>query len=809
MQPWSLPLIRLSLIQSLLRLIHRHPIWKLCLAAVALTVLISLAGWSPYLADAQPEQTGLTAEVRVQEGQQRLVITSPGRFEVQLDDTGISAWYDLQRDSQRQDNLVLPGSPLVASQFASDATLLQGEVTLQTISPVRAVITWQGQGGPSAQPFTLEYTIWVGGQIAIAIESFDAFNVTLQRDPQAITGAALQAAPPISNATGSVTQTFLLFLDAWTGEDNVVLAAGEADGGAQLAQDAATLTYDAERGAVQAQAIPDQPLRLELPPDVMLRQPRFEISNWSSADLTVRRGDTVLVPGQDYLADWDTTTQELTLQYLYGLASTQVSAERTFTLTAEPAAATLSLGIVGKTLNEQGELQIDGNLPQYYGGAPTSRDLFYIPYIQSPDTVTVRATLAGGGAGAEFVLIYKNGGKNDIIAIKQDRSSPYEQTLSLPVYGEYRLEAYILDAQGQRISATPDDVIDPVGRGHIFISIGDSITAGKWGDEIDDDDYRYPVTRCSANLPESGRSNDCRNFYQYDNVQDGSTSAEKREFFRGFQVDLNDHLAQCSNAPIFILNDGISGLRASGNSSDPNSAANKIATYKDQVQKLGVNYILLQFGTNDANGSIPASTWQNAMNNIINGFQEANTNVHVWVARVPWHNNSGYPNADTYIQQYNNLVDDIASAQGASTYEGPDFYNLFKNRADLMDSDKIHPNQDGFIQMTDRWRQTICGSSKLPSPGAPPSTVTATATHTPTATRTPTVTGTVTNINTPTSTNTPAVTHTPTATRTLDPDAPTPTATSAPPTPPDPSTTPDPEPVIDPSQLYLPILVRP
>ncbi|MFP4436174.1 MAG: SGNH/GDSL hydrolase family protein [Chloroflexaceae bacterium] len=761
--------------------------------------------------NAQSAGSGLTTRTITADGQQRLIVISPDRFELHLDGKGIAAWYDLRRDPTRTTNLVPAGAHLL-EHATSDAVWSGGIWSLQATSPVRAQVIWQGQDAANGAPITLDYTIWAGGQIAVALRSAAPIKTTLRRDAEAITGAALQLQPATTTTDGAIAQTMMLFLDAWTGEDSTRLAQSTGDTGPGLAQ-TEPMIYDPQTGAIQTEAQAGKAV-LSIPPDVGLRSPRFAIANWPDSAVTVQQGDKTLVAGQDYLADWDSNRRHLTLQYLRVVPPQTDPAARTFTLNAAPAATpTLSLTIADKQIDPlTGMLLVDANMPSNNIGQRTLEDSFSIPYIQTTPQVTAEAVLQGGGVGVAFDLIYLPTGQT-VTTI--DTSAPFAATFTMPTFGEYRLNAYILsNVNGQRMHAAPDASINPLGYGRVFVAIGDSITAGKWGRWLEADQPRYPGQNCAA-LSADEHSADCRNFYQSDNYLLNDSNV-----YTGYQVALNDLLTTCSAAPVpvFILNDGLSAVTSQG-------IYARRATYRDHIDRLGAKYVMLQAGTNDASGSTPISTWTSNTNNIIDALQTDNPGLTIWLPTIPWRNDS----KDSFIAGYNTQLNSIIQGQNTNAtpvWAGPDMYDLFKNRTDLM-SDALHPNIAGFEQISQVWQDPIC--SKLPDPPAyptntPTNTATSTATSTPTntATSTPTSTATSTPTSTPTSKPTDTATSTPTDTATSTPTSitgieltstpmstteATPTATA---TIPVISATPTPETgnVVNQRAIYLPLLRR-
>jgi hypothetical protein len=677
-----------------------HHVWSFLLIAALLCFAI-FAGHQLTLVSAQAQDTGLTTLVQDRNGQQILVIDSPGRFELQLDTSGIIAWYNLQRDPQRRVNLVQSGAHLIEHRLTTDGTLLKGTQTLREQTPVRVQVHWQGQIGTPAQPFDLDYTIWAGGQIAVTLHAPAVVTTQLRRDLNAITGAAFQTQTTTIDTDGTQTQTSMLFLDAWTGENTSLQQQGTQHG-------IPNTVFDPRSGALQAQALSGQALRLRLPPGIV-RQPRFEIAGWTTTDLTVRRGDKLLVAGQDYLADWNPTTHQLSLQYLHLLPMSDRSTEREFNLSAAPAAPSLALSIVGKNLDENGFLIVDGNMPDIDGTLSIS-DTFKIPYIQTSPQLTVAATLQGAptGAGVEFVL---DGSQSQKVA-----TAPFQATFTLTAMGEHRLDAYLIDTNGNRLASAS---INPLGYGVTLLSIGDSITTGKDGDDIKPGEPGFPVT--SYQNQSSGKySDDRRNVYQYDNYSsDGSTSY----YYRGYQVDLNNLLTSSAHIPVFILNDGLSSLRTTtyADQNSNKSAQNKTGAYNDHIAKLGIKHVLIELGTNDAADNRQPSDWQAGMNSLIDAIQTPNNKgLSIWLARISWRADNA--NRDALDAQYNALIPTIVSNQMTANYPvyvGPDFYTFFKNHPDQIsptnpddptESDNIHPTAQGLVSMATLWSESLTSS---------------------------------------------------------------------------------------------------
>lgn len=648
-----------------------------------------LPAWAlrvPAASGAPAEQAGLTVTRRSQGGRPILVLRSSGRFELQIDQAGIASWCDLRYDPQCATNLVPAGRHLV-EQRDSTGALLGGPWSLTGASPVSVRVAWSGRSADG--PFQRSYTVWAAGQIALDVQSPAAVSSALARDPHAITGAFLQADPGAGTAT--------LFLDAWTGEDRGSLAApagGSLESlpaGPQIDPASAAISLAADAAGAQVQ----------LPADVGLRAPRFTVSGWPGPDLSLRRGDTTLAPGQDYLATWDAASGLLSVQYLNILPPGGDPASRSFSFSSL-AADTLSLGVAGRSLDPaSGLLLVDGNMPDYTNTNST-RDTFAIPYIQSTRTITLTGAYSGGAAGIEFVLV--GVGSTKVLGAAGQQ---LQAAFNVPSRGEYSAQGYLIDAGGNRLSAGPDDSIPTIGVGRVIVTIGDSITAGAQGDAVSYGDPTYPVTDYTKSPAYSA---DRRNIFQYDNYNDAANDPTNGsdDYKRGYQVSLNDNLTTCTGAPVFILNDGFSSLRITPLNGKTNvDAMSKRAAYSSHIRALGAQYVLLQLGTNDAGEGTVADEpyWSNAITQLITGLQTDNPGLSIWLARVPYAKAFGSLSRSHAIS-YNAALPTVVSNTNSAAhpvYAGPDFYTYFFNNQSQLSADNLHPNQSGYEAMADLW----------------------------------------------------------------------------------------------------------
>ena len=115
--------------------VHRYKLWQVGLV-IALLIGMSFPIISASRSvNAQSAGRGLTTRIVTEDGQQRLVVISPDRFELHLDAMGIVAWYDLRRDPTRAANLVPAGAHLLEHATA-DAVWSGGGRMLRMGSPL-------------------------------------------------------------------------------------------------------------------------------------------------------------------------------------------------------------------------------------------------------------------------------------------------------------------------------------------------------------------------------------------------------------------------------------------------------------------------------------------------------------------------------------------------------------------------------------------------------------------------------------------------------------------------------------------------
>lgn len=671
---------------------------------------------------AQPRTDGLLVQSVTSD---RLIITMPGRFALTFTPEGLREWRDLRRDPAGNRHLVEPSAALVMIHDTAGNPLIASPEAIH-VSPLRALVRYTAGG------ITATYEVWAGGQIAIKLSGAPATLSGPHLAGDAGIGAALQ---PVMK-TDSV-QHWLLYLDSWVVDELPKTTSNPASVGITT-------------GSTAGLAATEVSITL---PNGIVRYPRLRVSNWPGGAATVQRAGVTLMPGIDYLAEYDTVSGDLLIQYLHLLPPGPASM-RTFTIRPAQTEPVLSLAILDANNIPRpidpvtGMLIVDADLPAGSPPAPgplTTKDVFLIPYLQTEPTLRLQATITDPPAGFSGVRFSVNGPSFNQIIDDTIATDGFQATFTLPRRAEYTVTATALvDGAPGMLSRT----IDPVGYGRIFVSIGDSITAGKWafyrlppGSTLSGASDGYPFT--SPPTPDSGypRSTDGRNYPQSDNTQVDS-GGYQNIYYAGYQIELNDHLTTCLNSPVFILNDGFSGIRTArdlyGNTTGSDrigtsgylNVLGKAAIYRQHIADLGAGQILLQVGTNDAtavstsnpyNNLMPADVFKEDLRAVLNALLQDRPDLTVWVARLPWRNDGTSSQAATRratIQAFNasiaELVDELDDT--TSIRLGPDFYSHFAANPDQIvtvnpsngSADNLHPNAAGFSAMAELWAGVLC-----------------------------------------------------------------------------------------------------
>lgn len=114
------------------------------------------------------------------------------------------------------------------------------------------------------------------------------------------------------------------------------------------------------------------------------------------------------------------------------------------------------------------------------------------------------------------------------------------------------------------------------------------------------------------------------------------------------------------------------------------------------------HYVGLAFGTNDAWGhSDNMERFAANMDEIVNTIIAAGK-VPV-VAKIPWSSEKGVAdNAPAY-----NAKIDALYAKNSAVIKGPDFWNIFKNKRELLSPDGVHPSPQGYGVMRAAWAKVM------------------------------------------------------------------------------------------------------
>ena len=682
-----------------------------------------------------------------------VTVTSPGKFELVFDASvggGISAWYDLLNDPGRTQNLVYSNNDLFDNRIMVGGnwyyTSISGQVELVSADETKAVVRQSGtftRGSSSlvGTTYQITYTVWNSGQVGVAVHTATSATVAVDRedrelqvnsssawtaidDGQVVTasdynhqfsdyvGFESTTGPfldPILVQNGDWANAHLIFYQslsagsrlAWratssttwnagTAQDTTyLLLVGNSDFNSYSSPEPYSADYrnpqvsvrvgtsngfDPAGAAYRLQASSNE-TAFTLGQGYARYQPRFIISNWSASTWRLSYNGTDLVQGTDYTQSTDLQSGTVSIQYL-GVQTVGAAAEfRVYVPGGGGGGGGGGTIAVITSLTPPDEIGITDE-----GGT------FVIPYIQQSTSLnlTAQATGVPSGGGIEFVLDSTS---------TYDLSAPYAQTV-IAAPGNHRLDAYVVDSSMNR-QPNPEAHMtrQEIGIGKIWDTIGDSITAGMFGDSS--------PTAIEACAQSPSSSLDCRNYFQH-NASDGV-------WYRGYQVTANDCLAEATGSAQFLMNDGYGGITAK-------KILDRMSVYTDRIQQLGVSGVMLLDGTNDANNGISSDQWKLNIEAIIGHLKDAGVPAqNIYLGYVPYRKGTS-SNADAArqrMQAYNALVPTIAADTGVSI--GPDFYTYFENHLDQF-ANNLHPNRTGYDAMGGLWTQSITGSNDC-SPG--------------------------------------------------------------------------------------------
>lgn len=340
-------------------------------------------------------------------------------------------------------------------------------------------------------------------------------------------------------------------------------------------------------------------------------------------------------------------------------------------------------------------LQVSVNAQSVTISSPGSKVLFQ--QINGSADIPISAAATGLPTGGGVELILDSGSSSQ--RVSRVYSSPYNYTFSAVPKGEHTLDAFIVDASGNQLSATVHE--DRVGVGDILVAVGDSITAGE--------DNIIP-----AGDTTDGWSADGRN---------GPFTDSFGTRYGPYESVLNDLLTSDKGYPHSVINAGWPGDQSSDGASKISGWINKYPTARAW---------LVSYGTNDANHGMSASAFQDNMQSITNQIHSAIPSANVYLSRVFYQLNSIMP-------QYEVGIGNVVSGT-SNTYWGADLNTLFQSNYDQYDMSSqqsgtwfynetpLHPNKLGIQKMAELWEMALMDRGILVTDGYLP-TVGSTASH--------------------------------------------------------------------------------
>ena len=312
--------------------------------------------------------------------------------------------------------------------------------------------------------------------------------------------------------------------------------------------------------------------------------------------------------------------------------------------------------------------------------------LFYIPYIQTSDALSVSAVVDGSvlpsGGGVKFVLTNTLSQET----VLYDMSLPFAVTFTQLAKGEYTLDTYVVNSsQVVQSGANNHDRATNIGIGDIYVAIGDSVTEGY-------DGTAYNVLPYTNWTQAPVKSSDNRNYPQC-----GISSGYYQDHWQevSHHISLNNKLESYYGYPVFILNEGVAGITSGGYTFRVG-----FQTWQDRMNALAPNKWLVHLGINDGTGS---SVYQNQMqfiiDTLVNDYGATGDDI---VLAVPSANNGFH----TYIT---NLI------TGNDLVAGPDFKTYYFNHSSDLPAlyAGVHPTVPGHLQMARLWAISIMSPKGL------------------------------------------------------------------------------------------------
>lgn len=302
---------------------------------------------------------------------------------------------------------------------------------------------------------------------------------------------------------------------------------------------------------------------------------------------------------------------------------------------------------------------------------------FYIPYIQTSTTLAVTTSVGTTVGGVEFVLNEGVAGETTII----DTTSPYTASFTGLAKDEYTLDAYLLQGDGVTRYSDPASHAErtDIAIGDIINVIGDSIVEGMGG-TVDGG-----VVASWLDADAGTVSADNRNFPQYGI---GTTT-----YNESFLSDLNDRLSAYYGYPVFLMNEGRGGIRASNYESSVMTAG-----WQTRQSTLGANKWIVMLGVNDNRQGDSPATFETNITDLITTFMTSYgaTADAIWLSYPVYDYGNGVGGVDYAIGEaaYPAVIDSVRAALGLQG--GADLFTTMENYFATEYDDNIHPNSTGY-----------------------------------------------------------------------------------------------------------------
>ena len=349
------------------------------------------------------------------------------------------------------------------------------------------------------------------------------------------------------------------------------------------------------------------------------------------------------------------------------------------------ASGTIALFTQNEVRFDNVEIRENSSMPQVILARPIAHSVAK----GSSVGVTAVATNVPTGGGVKFVL---NSGPTFSVF-----TEPYSGSFSSVARRNHTVDALIINSSGAPLTnpGAQDHNIQIGARGNPLVAFGDSITRGE-GDDLPSDD----------------------------------SSADGRIINWGYTPILNDLLTSGLNKPTSVLNEGLGGTTSA-------NGANRVSATR--TRHSSAQYWLIQFGTNDANATMPrpsgkglqsgdpgySGSYKDNLQRIITTLRNAGKIpllAKVPITLGPCSTCAPYSNPLTasrnlLIQEYNDVVDELVDKLVAAgvipvSYTPPDFYSYFAAHQNEF-SDNLHPNGNGYVSMANLWFTALSQSGVL------------------------------------------------------------------------------------------------